>query len=373
MPPNPAPIDEDGPGMTPPRDVIGEPARMGVRYNELIGNTPLIDLSHLASPKVAGVRVFGKAEFLNPGFSIKDRIVRNILDTAEADGELRPGMTVVAASSGNTGAATAMMCAMRGYKCIITTNRKCSAEKQNSIKAYGAELLVTPDGVPITSPDHYMNVPRTLIAENPEMYFDIDQYDNLKNPEGHYKSLGPEIMSQTRGTVTHFLAGGSTGGTISGVGRYLKERKPDVQLIMPDPVGSIFKEAYESGGSHGKPKKFLVEGVGKDTIPGALDLKLVDGVVEVRDEDAFRMCHQLARCEGLLVGGSAGLNMHAAIELANSVEEPACIVTVLCDTGIKYLTKVYNPEYLAENNIDVSDVGLKKKGAEPVAEEQLAR
>ena len=287
----------------------------------------------------AYAQIYGKAEFLNPGFSIKDRIARNILEQAEKHGLLKPGMTVVAASSGNTGAATAMMCAMRGYDCVITTSSKCSEEKMNSIKAYGAKLLVTPSGVSIDDPNHYMNVPQTLIKEDPSKYFDVDQYDNLKNPEGHYKTLGPEIWDQTAGTVTHFLAAASTGGTVSGVGKYLKERSPNVEIILPDPVGSIFKEYFDKG-THGPAESFLVEGVGKDTVPGALDISLVDQVIQVTDEEAFRMCHRLAQKEGMLVGGSAGMNVHAAVTLANSLDAPATIVTVLCDTGIKYLTKV---------------------------------
>jgi len=332
----------------------GEPLSLkATRYFDLIGNTPLIDLTSLANPKTEGVKLYAKAEFLNPGFSIKDRIARNILDQAEAAGVLKPGMTIVAASSGNTGAATAMLCAMRGYRCIITTNKKCSEEKQNSIKAYGAELVVSPDGVAPDSPDHYMNIPAKLMSEQPDKFFDINQYDNLKNPEGHYKTLGPEIWSQTMGTVTHFLAAASTGGTVSGTGKYLKEKNPAVKIIMPDPVGSIFKEYFETG-KVGTAEKFLVEGVGKDSIPGALDINTVDGVIPVTDNDAFKMCHRMARREGILAGGSSGLNVHAAVTLANQLEEPGVIVTILCDTGIKYLSKVFNPVYLASKGIDVS-------------------
>lgn len=332
------------------------------RYADLIGDTPLVDLSSLITPSpmlpAGSVKLLAKAEFLNPGFSIKDRIMRNIMDDAEASGALKPGMTVVAASSGNTGAATAMMCAMRGYKCIITTNAKCSTEKMDSIRAYGAELIVGPNGVAPDSPEHYMNIPADLMAKDPAKYFDVNQYDNLKNPEAHYKTLGPEIWAQTAGTVTHFIAAGSTGGTVSGVGRYLKEQAaaqglPAPTVIMPDPAGSIFLEAYSTG-SHGAAAKFLVEGVGKDTIPGALDFKVVDKMMQVTDKQSFDMCHRLAQTEGLFVGGSSGLNVHAAVAVANSVTEPATIVTVLPDTGIKYLSKVYSAEYLEKSKITIS-------------------
>merc|ERR1711998_137059 len=237
------------------------------RFADLIGQTPLLDLTSLAQPQVEGVKVLAKAEFMNPGLSIKDRILRNILDQAEESGALRPGMTIIAASSGNTGAALAMMAAMRGYKAIVTTNKKCFEEKMNAIKAYGAELIVTADGVAPDSPEHYMNVPAVYTAAEPDKYFDVDQYENQKNPEAYYKTLGPEIWEQTYGTVTHFVAGASTGGTVSGTGRYLKEQNSDVNIVMPDPVGSIFKQFYDTG-KHDKAKKYLIEGVGKDSIPG---------------------------------------------------------------------------------------------------------
>lgn len=324
-------------------------------YAGLVGNTPIIDLSSLISPQVPGVKLLAKCEFLNPGFSIKDRIAFNILTEAEESNQLKPGMTVVAASSGNTGAATAMFCAIKGYDCIITTSKKCSEEKRNSITAYGATLLVSPSGVAPDHPDHYMNVPAKLMQQDPAKYFDMDQYDNLKNPEAHYKTLGPEIYRQTGGTVTHFVAAASTGGTVSGVGRYLKEMKPgNCYVVMPDPIGSIFKEAFDCKGVHGAPKPFLVEGVGKDSIPGALDFECVDEVMPVSDRDAISMCHKLARTQGLLVGGSSGLNVHASVKLANSLKQPGVIVTILCDTGIKYLSKVYSDSYLEQNQIEIN-------------------
>jgi len=324
-------------------------------FDQLIGQTPLVDLSALLDPEAQekGVKVLAKAEFLNPGYSIKDRIIQHFFTEAEAKGELRSGMTVVAASSGNTGAATAMMCAMKGYKCIITTNAKCSTEKMDSIKAYGAELIVGPSSATPDSPEHYMNIPAELIKKEPLMYFDVNQYENHKNSEAYFNTLAPEIWDQTCGTLTHFVAAGSTGGTVTGVGRYLKSQNPAIRIIMPDPAGSIFKEAYENNGTHGKAKKFLVEGVGKDSIPGVLDFKLVDEMFEVNDKEAISMCHRLARTQGIFAGGSAGLNVFAAVKVANSLPGAGTVVTVLCDSGIKYLSKVYNPQYLSDNGIDL--------------------
>ena len=240
----------------------------------------MVDITSLANPKVPGVKVLGKCEFLNPGFSMKDRIVKNILDKAEEGGLLKPGGTVVAASSGNTGAAVAMMAAMRGYKAVITTSPKCSEEKIATIKAYGAKLVVSPPGLSDDHPDSYMNLARKLVAEN-EGWFDVNQYDNLDNPEGHFLSLGPEIWSQTVGRVTHFVAGGSTGGTISGTGRFLKSKNPKIKCVLADPYGSIFHEYFVSQ-KLVVPKKFLVEGVGKGSIPGCMDFSLIDDVIQVK-------------------------------------------------------------------------------------------
>jgi len=324
------------------------PTSVGCAYSDMIGNTKLIDLTQFAKPVVEGVRVYAKAEFLNPGFSVKDRIVRHIFKNAEETGQLRPGGTVVAASSGNTGAATAMVAAMRGYRAVITTSGKCSSEKIDSIRAYGAVVIVCPDGVSEDHPDHYMNVATRLAAENDD-WFDVNQYDNLQNPEAHYSSLAPEIWEQTNGEVTHFIAAGSTGGTISGNARYLKEQNPDLKVVLADPVGSIFTSYFNGQGLQGG--KFLVEGVGKGSIPGAMDFSLIDDVMPVSDDNAFAMCHYLASQAGILAGGSSGLNAYAAIRLANQVTEPSTIVTIMPDTGIKYLSKIYNPQWLEENNI----------------------
>eukprot|EP00092_Neocalanus_flemingeri_P007978 GFUD01008608.1.p1 GENE.GFUD01008608.1~~GFUD01008608.1.p1 ORF type:complete len:344 (-),score=99.87 GFUD01008608.1:92-1123(-) len=319
------------------------------KYQDLIGSTPLVDITSLASPRVPGVKVLGKCEFLNPGFSMKDRIVKHIFDKAEKNGLLKPGGTVVAASSGNTGASVAMLAAMRGYKAVITTSPKCSEEKVATIKAYGAELIMSPPGVSEDHPESYMNLAKQLAKENAG-WFDVNQYENMDNPESHFQTLGPEIWEQTGGKVTHFVAGASTGGTITGTGKFLKMKNPDISCILADPIGSIFHEYFKSQ-KLTKGKSFLVEGVGKGSIPGCLDFSVIDDVIQVSDEQSFQTCHQLARREGLMVGGSAGMNTWAAIQLANQLEEPGVIVTILCDLGVKYISKVFNNKWLEENNI----------------------
>jgi cysteine synthase len=221
----------------------------------------------------------------------------------------------------------------------------------DAIRAYGATLVVTQSGLPEESPDHYMNVARRLCAQNPGLFFDVDQYDTKSNPEGHYLTLGPEIYEQTGCEVTHFIAAGSTGGTISGVGRFLKEQNPKIKVILADPVGSVFTNYFTSG-EVGRPGKYLVEGVGKGSIPGAMDMSLVDAVLPVTDKDAFETCSRLASEEGVCAGGSSGLNVFSALKLAEQVEEGPCVIcTVMCDLGVKYMSKVYNPTWLQANNM----------------------
>ncbi|KAK7242038.1 cysteine synthase [Aureococcus anophagefferens] len=313
---------------------------------DLIGNTPLVDITSVCKPKHPDTVVLGKVEFFNPGYSMKDRIMANIFNKAEEEGKLRPGMTVVAASSGNTGCSVAMMCAIRGYKAVVITNDKCSEEKKAAIRAYGADLLISPPGA------CYMQMETDLADENPD-WFSVDQYNNLDNPNGHYRSTGPEIYEQTDGEVTHFVAAGSTGGTISGIGTYLKEKKgDDVTIVLADPTGSVFKNYFKTG-TLCAPKPFLVEGVGKNNIPGAMDFAVVDALVEVGDKDALKMCAKIARSTGLCVGGSSGLNVEACARLAEQSDEPLTIVTMLCDSGVKYLSKIFNEDWLAENDISI--------------------
>jgi cysteine synthase len=318
------------------------------KVDDIIGNTPLLDLSDLVPNPNA--KLFAKVEFLQPGFSIKDRIVNRILTKAAAAGELERGSTVVCASSGNTGAATAMLAASRGYKAVIFTSAKCSDEKQATIRAYGAELTVVVG--------NYMQAASDYATEH--KCFDVNQYENLDNRGAYELTLGPEIWNQTNHGVTHFVAAGSTGGTISGVGKYLKDQsKHEVQIVLADPVGSIFREAWRHRESRSFGKlvstPFLVEGVGKGSVPGNMDLGVIDRVVAVTDTDSFSTCHELARSHGWLVGGSSGCNLWAALKVANDVADgqTATVVTVFPDSGLKYLSKIYNPAWLKAHAINI--------------------
>jgi cystathionine beta-synthase len=316
---------------------------------ETIGNTPLVRLQHM-SPKDY-VTILVKCEFLNPSSSVKDRIVSYIIADAEKRGLLKRGGTIVENTSGNTGAAVAMIAAIKGYKAILTMPDKVSKEKQDALKAFGAEIVVTPTSAAPDSPDHYVNTAKRIAASIPNS-FRIDQYDNPKNPDAHYHSTGPEIWQQTEGKVDIFIASGSTGGTISGVGRYLKEKNPKVKIIMPDPIGSIYYEYFKTkkipeGGSC----SYNVEGIGEDHIAHAMDFSVVDDMLQFTDKDAFSVARRLAREEGILAGGSSGANVWAALKVAETLTEPTTIVTVLPDNGIKYLSKCFNDDWMKEKGL----------------------
>jgi cystathionine beta-synthase/cysteine synthase A len=316
---------------------------------DVIGHTPLVKLQKLNTNPLATILV--KMESMNPGGSIKDRIVKHIIDDAEARGLLKPHGTIVENTSGNTGAAAAMIGAIRGYRVILTMPDKVSREKQNALKAYGAEIIVCPTSASPDSPDHYVNRAIQIAKETPNS-FRINQYDNLKNPEAHYLSTGPEIWEQSHGKIDYFVAGGSTGGTISGVGRYLKEHNPHVKIVLPDPIGSIYYAYLKTGEiPHGGNCNYLIEGVGEDHLAKAIDFSLIDEVVQVTDKDAFDITHQLARQEGILAGGSSGMNVWAALEIAKTVRVPTVIVTVICDGGVKYLSKIFDEDWLKEHKL----------------------
>jgi cystathionine beta-synthase len=315
---------------------------------ETMGWTPLIRLGRIG----AGVRtpIYGKAEYANPGGSVKDRIGLAIIEDAERRGELRPGGTIVEGTSGNTGVGLAIAAAIRGYRCIFTMPDKMSMEKVRLLKAYGAEVVVTPTAVPPDHPEHYVMKAKQIVHDTPNAIL-ANQFYNQVNPEAHYATTGPEIWQQTEGRVTHFVAGAGTGGTVSGAGKYLKEKNPRIRVIAGDPVGSLYT-SYHRTRTMGEGHPYKVEGIGGDKIPTTVWFDWIDEFRQVSDKVSFLMARRLAREEGLLLGGSAGLNVAIALDLARELADPdALVVTILCDTGERYLSKQFNDAWMQENQM----------------------
>jgi len=313
----------------------------------LIGRTPLVRLNRLARGVKANV--FAKMENLNPGFSVKDRIGVAMIEAAEREGILKPGGTVIEATSGNTGIGLALAAAVKGYKCIFVMTDKASVEKSRYLKALGSDVVITPVSAKPGTPDHYVSTARRIAAETPNSFYP-DQYSNPANPEAHYRTTGPEVWEQTEGKITHFVAGLGTGGTISGTGRFLKEKNPAIRIIGADPYGSIFK-TYKETGKIVEATPYLVEGIGQEIVPANVHIKYVDEVVNVTDRDSFEMSRMLGRLEGIFCGGSTGTNLAAALRVANTLDENAIMVFIVCDTGEHYLTKHHSDEWLKEKRL----------------------
>lgn len=313
----------------------------------LIGRTPLVRLNQLT--RGINATVLAKMENLNPGFSVKDRIGVSMIEAAEREGKLKPGGTIVEATSGNTGIGLAIAAAVKGYKCIFVMTDKASVEKSRYLKALGADVVITPVSAKPGTPDHYVSTAQRIAKETPNSFYP-DQYSHPANPEAHYRTTGPEIWEQTEGKITHFVAGIGTGGTISGTGRFLKEQNPKVRVVGADPYGSIFK-TYKETGKIIETTPYLVEGIGQEVVPPNVHMKYIDEVINVTDGESFEMSRQLGRTEGIFCGGSSGTNLAAALRVARELDEDAVVVFIVCDTGEHYLTKHHSDEWLKEKRL----------------------
>ena len=305
---------------------------------EAVGRTPLVRLNNVVDG--AACLVLAKVEYMNPGGSVKDRPAVEMMKDAEARGMLKPGATIIEATSGNTGTGLAMAAAIRGYRCILVMPDKMSKEKIDLLKAYGAEVVVTPTNVANESPESYYSVANRLTAEIPGA-FQPDQWHNRNNPDAHYRTTGPEIWEQTGGTITHFVSGMGTGGTISGTARYLKEKNPNIHVVGADPEGSIY--------SGDTPKSYKVEGIGMSYLPQTVDMRVIDRILRVTDRESFLMARRVVREEGLLVGGSSGTAVAAAVRVAHELPKDAVLVVVMPDSGRGYMSKIFNDEWMIAN------------------------
>ena len=335
---------------------------------DLIGNTPMVRLARIDEQFSCPIVV--KLESLNPGGSSKDRPALTMIEAAEAEGILKPGDTIVEPTSGNTGVGLAIVAAQRGYNCIFVVTDKVGKEKVDLLRAYGAEVVVCPVAVAPDDPRSYYSTAERIMRETPNA-FRPNQYHNPNNPRSHYETTGPEIWEQTKGRVTHFVAGAGTGGTTSGAGRYLKEKNPDVCVVVGDPENSLY-----SGGS-GRP--YLVEGVGEDFWPDTYDPDTVDVVIPISDAESFAMAHRVTQQEGLLIGGSGGTAIAAACELAKDLTEEDLVVVVIPDSGRGYLSTVFNSQWMStmgfsvEEGVTVSDLLVRRNNGLPELKSNILR
>ncbi|MEO7539881.1 MAG: pyridoxal-phosphate dependent enzyme [Pyrinomonadaceae bacterium] len=318
-------------------------------YNDilgLVGNTPLVRINHITRQHKIKAQVFAKMESLNPGYSVKDRIGVSMIDWAEKEGVLKKGGTIIEATSGNTGIGLALVAAVRGYRCIFILTDKVSVEKMRYLKSMGADIVVCPSAAKHGTPDHYVETARRISKETPNSFYP-DQYNHPANPLAHYLTTGPEVWADTDGKITHFVSGIGTGGTITGTGRYLKEKNPNIKIIGADPYGSIFK-TYKDSGHVPEATPYLVEGIGQSLPVGNADMKTIDEILNITDRDSFEYARQLSRREGIFCGGSTGTNFAATLKVAKDLDEDSVVVFIICDTGEHYLSKFHSDEWMKE-------------------------
>lgn len=312
---------------------------------QTIGNTPLVKLNNVTKGTKASI--YAKLELLNPGGSVKDRMALYIIKEAEKKGLLKPGSTIVENTSGNTGVGVAMVGAVRGYKTIFTIPDKMSDEKISLMKAFGAEVIVTKTDVPPDSPESYYEVAKKIAKEKKAFY--VDQYNNPKNIEAHYKTTGPEIWHDTKGKVDYLVGGIGTGGTLSGAGRFLTEKNKRIKIIAVDPEGSVFYDYFKSGKLI-KPHVYKLEGIGEDMLVKAVDFDVIDDIIQVNDKDSFLMARRLTKEEGIFAGGSSGAAVVATLRVAKDLDKDKTIVVILPDSGSNYLSKIFNDDWMRKNN-----------------------
>ena len=323
---------------------------------EAIGNTPLVKLNKVVPSDAA--EVFVKCEYMNPAGSIKDRMAWWIVEKAEERGDLKPGGTIVENTSGNTGLGVAMTAAVKGYRCVFTMPDKMSQEKVNMLKSFGAEVIITPTDVPGDSPEHYVNVAKRIAKDTPKSFY-VNQYHNQDNIDAHCNLTGKEIWEETGGEFDAFIAGTGTGGTVSGVGRWLKKHKPEIQIIGVDPIGSVHYNLFKTG-QMPTPHVYKVEGVGEDIKCDAMDFSVVDDIMQVNDKESFDMARRLVREEGLFCGGSSGSIVHCAVKLAKKLGKGKKIIAALPDSATRYITKYLSDSWMKDHGFmePVKDLGL---------------
>jgi cystathionine beta-synthase len=319
---------------------------------ETIGKTPLVRL-HSVIDDAKGM-ILAKVEYFNPGGSVKDRIGLSIIEEAEREGRLKPGGTIVESTSGNTGMGLALVAAVKGYKTVFTLPDKMSIEKIRLLRAMGAEVIVTPTAVPHESPESYTEVAKRIVRETPNSIL-ANQYYNPRNPESHYSTTGPEIWEDTGGQIDYFVCGVGTGGTISGAGKFLKEKNPNIKVIGIDPKGSALREYFYTKKITPLLKTYKVEGIGQDYVPGVLHLEYVDEMIEVTDKESFLMSRRLAKLEGLMAGGSAGTAVAGMMKVADRFRDDDVVVVLLPDAGERYLTKIFNDDWMREHGFLVPE------------------